>query len=211
MYTKTLLSAVFALLTGYAYAGWNGGSASGGPGATAHLPLSVAGCVGTTGSIVWDTVAATAPTATCSVGTVNNTLMRGTVDFVDTGGAHMIQQALTLPSDFKASAGMSLVLFWRSPTATAVAAVWTAQVVCVADGSVDDVAWGTAVNVTDTTKGVAHQLNQATITLTGAPMSSCTAGPAILHIRISRDGANASDTLGDTASLAMVELVYGRQ
>lgn len=210
MYKKILISVLLALLATTSQAGWNVGGAGAGSKPPTHLPMAVTGCVGTTGTLLWDTIVATAPTATCSTGTTNTTLVRGQADFIDTGGAHAMQQAITLPSDFTTTGGMSLTAFWLTSVILN-NATWTAQVVCTSDGMVDDVAWDTAVNVTSTAKGTANQLNKITFTFTGASMASCSAKPAILHIRISRDGAVGSDTLNATASITMAEMTFNRQ
>jgi hypothetical protein len=60
------------------------------------VSMPVVGCVGTTGTLLWDTNTSTAPTATCTNGATNTTLLRGTADFIDTGGVHGFQQSQPL-------------------------------------------------------------------------------------------------------------------
>jgi len=76
--------------------------------------LPAVACSGTTGSLMWDTLATQAPTATCSAGTTETNLMRGVADFADSGTFQM-QQPIMLPADF--TGAIDVRLRWRS-TAT---------------------------------------------------------------------------------------------
>jgi hypothetical protein len=168
------------------------------------IALPLVGCAGTTGSLLWDTLASNAPTATCSAGSTETTMMRGVADFPDSDGAYSVQTAFPLPDDWTGNVGIKF--FWRS-TATTNDVVWQVQTACRADGEVDDVAWNTANTVTDTAKGTTNQLNTAsisTITTTG-----CAAGE-ILHLRVLRDRTHGSDTITGVVSLGHVELTLRR-
>ena len=76
--------------------------------------------------------------------------------------------------------------------------------ICVADAETDDPAFNTASTVTDTAKGTTLQTNDAAIT--GVTVTGCAAGE-LMHLKIQRDSAHASDTLAATARLVGIELV----
>lgn len=166
--------------------------------------LEAVACSGTTGTLMWDTLATLAPTATCSAGTTNTSMMRGVADFPDTGGLIQMQRTLELPTDW--SGAIDVKIKWRT-TATSGNVFWQVSTACVADAEVDDVAFNTASTVADTAKGTTLQANDASIT--GITTTGCAAGE-LLHLRIARDGSDASDTLGATASLIGVSLTTRR-
>ena len=72
------------------------------------------------------------------------------------------------------------------------------------DAETDDPAFNTASTVTDTAKGTTNQTNDAAITT--VTVTGCAAGE-LMHLKILRDAAHASDTLAATARLIGVELV----
>jgi hypothetical protein len=168
------------------------------------ISLPLVGCAGTTGSLLWDTLASNAPTATCSAGSTETTMMRGVADFPDSDGAYSVQLAFPLPDDWTGAVGVKF--YWRA-AATSGDVVWQAQTACRADGEVDDVAWNTANTVTDTTKGTANQLNTASIS--SLTTTGCAAGE-ILHLRVVRDRQHASDTITGVVSLGHVEVTLRR-
>jgi hypothetical protein len=169
-----------------------------GTGNTLTIPsdilLPVVGCAGTTGTLMWDTLATLAPTATCSAGTTNTNMMRGVADFPDSDGDYSIQYSLKLPEDW--TGNVDLRGYWRT-TLTSGDVVWQVQTACRDDAEVDDVAWNSAQTVADTAKGTTNQLNAfslSTLTMTG-----CSAGD-IWHVRVLRNRTHASDTLGAAAA-----------
>ncbi len=165
--------------------------------------LAAASCQGTTGALLWDTIATQQPTATCSAGTTETNLIRGVADFLDTGTAQM-QIPIQLPADF--TGAIDVTGKWRT-TVTTNSVVWQVSTVCRADAEVDDAAFNTANTVTDTAKGTANQLNDFSIT--GITTTGCAAGE-LMHLRILRDPAHASDTLAATASLVGLEVTLRR-
>ena len=90
-----------------------------------------------------------------------------------------------------------------------VPAAWAGAVatICVADAETDDPAFNTASTVTDAAKGTTNQTNDATVT--GITTTGCAAGE-LLHLKVFRDSAHASDTLAATARLIGVELTMRR-
>jgi hypothetical protein len=89
-------------------------------------------------------------------------------------------------------------------SATSGDVVWQLATICVADAETDDPAFNTASTVTDTAKGTTLQTNDAAITT--VTVTGCAAGE-LMHLKILRDAAHASDTLAATARLIGIELV----
>lgn len=165
-----------------------------------EMALPVVGCSGTTGVLLWNTLATNAPTATCSAGSTETTLMRGVADFPDSDGDYSIQIALALPSDW--AGPVDVQLRYRT-TDTSNNIVWQAQTLFIADGTVEDVAWNSASTVTDAAKGTANQLNDATIssvTITGSGTTRT------MYLKILRNRTHASDTATGVISLSQVLL-----
>ena len=166
--------------------------------------LPAVGCAGTTGTLMWDTLASNAPTATCSAGSTETTMIRGVADFPDSDGAYSLQQPILLPDDWTGS--MDVKFVYRS-TATSGNTVWQAATSCRADAEVDDAAYNTASTVTDAAKGTTNQLNTATIS--GVIATGCSAGE-LLHLKVLRDRTHASDTITGVISLVGVEVTLRR-
>ncbi len=154
--------------------------------------------------LLWDTLAATPPTAVCVLGGTEVTMIRCTADFPDSDGEYALQQTLMLPSDWVA--GVDLLIKYRG-TATAGNVVWQAATACRADAEVDDVAFNAASTVVDAMKGTTNQLNDAAIT--GLTMTGCAAGE-LLHLKIFRQRTHASDTTTGVISLVGVEVTMTR-
>lgn len=155
---------------------------------------------------MWDTLASNAPTATCSAGSTETTMMRGVADFPDSDGDYSVQVTFVTPDDWDTTGNLEAVIYWRTG-ATSGDVVWQVQTACRADAEVDDVAWNTASTVTDTAKGTANQLNSAAIA--NITKTGCAAGE-LMHIRILRNRTHASDTIAAAVSLAHVELTARR-
>lgn len=167
--------------------------------------LPAVGCAGTTGTLMWDTLASNAPTATCSAGSTETTMMRGTADFPDSDGAYSLQQPILLPDDWT---GAIDVKFLYRTTATTGNTIWQAATACRADAEVDDVAFNTAsVTSADAAKGTTLQLNTASIA--GVTATGCAAGE-LLHLKVIRDRTHASDTITGVVSLVGVEVTLRR-
>jgi hypothetical protein len=190
------------------------GSACTGQVATAISASGVVTCVTRLDKIAWETAIcqnATASTswslptsnpavAACITGT--NT-QKGVMDFADSANLSM-QRTYRLPSDWTST--VDLTFLWLT-TATTGDVVWQAATICAADAETDDPAFNTASTVTDTAKGTTNQLNTASITT--LTVTGCAAGE-LLHLKIFRDSAHASDTLAATARLVSVELTIRR-
>jgi hypothetical protein len=166
--------------------------------------LPAAGCAGTTGTLMWDTLASNAPTATCAAGSTETTMMRGTADFPDSDNTYSLQQIIMLPDDW---AGNVDVKFLWQAAATTGDVVWQVATSCRADAEVNDAAYNTANTVTDAAKGTTLQLNTASIT--GITMTGCAAGE-LMHLKVMRDRGHASDTITGVVSLVGVEVTTRR-
>lgn len=156
-----------------------------------------AGCNGSTAGPIWDLPASNPAVAACVTGT--NT-QKGVLDFADSSNLSA-QITHKLPSTFTGNIDANIK--WVT-SATSGDVVWQLSTVCVADAETDDPSFNTASTVTDTAKGTTLQTNDASITSVTA--TGCAAGE-LLHLKIQRDSAHASDTLAATARLIGVELV----
>ncbi len=166
--------------------------------------LPGATCQGTTGTINWDTTAALAPTATCSAGSTETTMIRGLADFPDSDGAYNLQVAFMLPSDWTGAVDAKFT--WQA-AATSGDVVWQAATICIADGEVNDNTYNTASTVTDTAKGTTLQINTASIA--GVTTTGCAAGE-LMHFKVFRSRAEAGDTITGVVSLIGVEITTRR-
>lgn len=176
-----------------------------GTGNSVTIPVKVwmpaAGCQNATASLLWDTPTTNPAVAACVTGT--NT-QKGVADFADGANALSMQYTLLLPSDW--SGAIDAKFKWLSATITG-DVVWQIATSCVADAETDDPAFNTASTVTDTAKGITNQTNDASIT--GVTATGCSAGE-LLHIKVTRDPAHASDNHAATARLIGVELTLRR-
>lgn len=170
------------------------------------ISLPLVACAGTTGTLMWDTLATLAPTASCSAGSTNTNMMRGVANFPDEDGDYSVQLAFPLPDDWASAKDLSAKFFWRAG-ATSGDVVWQVQTACAANDELDDVAWNTANTVTDTALGTANRLNTASIS--ALTKTGCAAGE-VLHLRVLRNRTHASDSITGVVSLGHVELTIWR-
>jgi hypothetical protein len=166
--------------------------------------LPAAGGTAAVPGLLWDTLAANAPTAVCSAGTTETTMLRCYADFPDSDGDFSLQQTIALPSDWTGAIDLK---FKYSSVATSGNTVWQAATACRADAEVDDVAFNAASTVTDAAKGTTLQLNDATIT--GLTATGCAAGE-LMHLKVFRNRTNASDTITGVLHLHGVEVTTRR-
>jgi len=167
--------------------------------------LPAAGGTAAAPALMWDTLAANAPTATCVEGGTVTTLLSCKADFPDSDGDFSLQQPIMLPSDW--TGNIDLKFMWRAAAITG-DAVWQATLLCRADGEVDDGgAFNTTNTVTDTVKGTANQLN--VVTMTSMTLTNCAAGE-LAHLKILRNRTQGSDTIAGTISLVGVEVTMRR-
>jgi hypothetical protein len=161
--------------------------------------LPAAGCQSTTPASFWDAFTANPATAAC----VTGSNQKGVLDF-DAATDEFGQVTIMLPSDWVSTLDAKIVWF---AAATSGNVVWSVQTICVADAETDDPAFNTASTVTDAAKGTTLQVNTASIT--GVTTTGCAAGE-LMHINLSRDANNASDTMTGDARLIGVEITMRR-
>lgn len=171
-------------------------------GAAIPLWFAAAGCAGSTPAPLLDTPVLNAPSAACTTG---SSVQKGVLDF-DATTDESAQVGLKLPADFNASGNIDVAFKWKAVSVTG-SVVWTAQIVCVADGETDDPAFLTAGIVADAAKGTTLQTNDATIA--NLTKTGCAAGE-LLQVRIARDADNGSDTMVGDARLLGIEITYRR-
>ncbi len=159
--------------------------------------LPAAGCNNATAGSIWDLPSSNPAVAACVTGT--NT-QKGVLNFADASNLSA-QITWKLPSTWTGT--MDANIKWYT-SATSGDVVWQLATICVADAETDDPAFNSASTVTDTAKGTTLQTNDASITT--VTVTGCAAGE-LMHVKIQRDSAHASDTLAATASLIGVELV----
>lgn len=162
-----------------------------------RLWFPAAGCNNATTGSVWDLPTTDPAVAACKTGT--NTQM-GVLDFANAGSLSA-QLHHKLPSTWTGT--VDATIKWMT-TATTGSVVWQLATICVADAETDDPAFNTASTVTDAAKGTTNQTNDATITT--VTVTGCAAGE-LMHLKIFRDAAHASDDLAATARLIGLELV----
>jgi len=162
-----------------------------------RLWFPAAGCNNATAGSVWDLPTSNPAVAACVTGT--NT-QKGVLDFADSSSLSA-QMTHKLPSTWTGTVDANIKWF---TAATSGDVVWQLATICVADAETDDPAFNTASTVTDTAKGTTNQTNDAAITT--VTVTGCAAGE-LMHLKILRDAAHASDTLAATARLIGVELV----
>lgn len=162
-----------------------------------RLWFPAAGCNNATAGPIWDLPTSSPAVPACVTGT--NT-QKGVLEFADSANLSA-QTTYLLPSTFTGT--IDAKIKWAT-TATSGDVVFQLATVCVADAETDDPSFNTASTVTDTAKGTTLQTNDASIT--GVTATGCAAGE-LLHLKLSRDSAHASDNLAATARVIGVELV----
>lgn len=164
--------------------------------------LSAAGCNNATAGSFWDLPTSTAAVPACVTGT--NT-QKGVLDFADSG-PFVAQNTLILPADFTGAIDARII--WTT-SATSGNAKWSLATICtdVAASATDDPSFNTASTVTTAAPGTANRVQTSAIT--GVTATGCSAGN-LLHLKISRDGTDGSDTIGATARLVGVEVTIRR-
>jgi hypothetical protein len=166
-----------------------------------------AGCNNATAGPVWDLPTTLAAVPACVTGT---NIQKGVLDFADTGGLLNAQITDALPADWTTTGGLDAIVYWTT-TATTGNGKWSVSTICtdVAASATDDPAFNTANTVTTAAPGTASRVQTSAIT--GLTTTSCTTGTKmLLHLKVARDGGDASDTIGATARFIGMELTFRR-
>lgn len=141
--------------------------------------------------------------ATGTVETSANKVMRLTLDF-DTATQEYAQFSVAMPKSWDRGT-VSFVAYWTAASGSGGVA-WSLQAVAVSDDDPTDAAFGTAQTVTDTfiTAGDLHVTAESSaITVAGSP-----AVGDLIWFQVSRQVANAADTLAVDACLIGIKLIY---
>ncbi len=166
---------------------WTGAGGS----SQAYINYKAAVCQNVTATAGFTIAAANAATPACVTGANTN---YGVLQFTN-AATEDVQDHFSLPATWVGT--VDLAIKWRS-AAIAGDVVWQVQTICVADAQTGDPAFNAASTVTDTTKGVANQWNDAAITT--VDVTGCAAGEELLF-RFFRDPTAGADTLAATAEL----------
>lgn len=135
--------------------------------------------------------------------TTNKQVLRS-MNFADSGADSFAQFQIALPFGWDLGA-LRFAVRWTGASGSGVV-YYGLQAVAASDDDALDVAWGTAVLVSDTmlTNGDAHRTAEsADVTVGGSPVAN-----DIVTFRLYRDGDNASDTFSGTAEVLGVDLYY---
>jgi hypothetical protein len=168
-----------------------------------RINISAAGCNGTTASNNWDTFSTNAPTASCLSG---SNIVGGRLDFPDGATDLVAMQTIFIPADWDATQPVDARLPWRS-SVTSGAVVWGLSVSCADDGQVDDNAFNSYTDVTDTAKATANQENFATFS--NLNMTGCAAGK-VMHVRLARRLSQGADNHAGIARAGVLEMTFRR-
>jgi hypothetical protein len=136
-----------------------------------------------------------APSATCATGANSN---GGVLQFSDDGATVIsAQDAMVLTGTL-----ISVDIWWRANVAdAALNAVWEVQTACVAPGQDGDPAWNPPQDVISAAHTTANRWRKATILSVTA--TGCATGN-VMRWKLSRNPANAADTLSATADLISI-------
>lgn len=128
---------------------------------------------------------------------------KGVLEFADSGTV-TIFHSFKLPTDWTST--IDVKLYWYT-SATSGNVVWQVSTGCVGTGDAIDPTFNAAQTITDAAQGTTNKLNIATLS------SLTTTGCAVdeeFYLKLSRDPAHASDTIGAAARFTGLELTYRR-
>lgn len=155
--------------------------------------------------------AAMTPTASngcATLATVETTAGRpdmNVLDFDSTADEHA-QFSIAFPKSWDEGT-VTFQVFWTSTAADTDGVAWGLQGVAVSDGDTIDVAYGTAVVVTDDAQSTAEDLYvtsvSSAITIAGTPAES-----DMCYFRIFRDVSDANDDMTEDARLIGIKLFF---
>ena len=127
------------------------------------------------------------------------------LDFDATADEHA-QFQITWPKSWNEGT-VTFQAYWTTTAVDTDGVAWGLQGVAVSDGDTIDVAYGTAVVVTDAGQSTAEDLyvtaSSAAVTIAGTP-----AADDIVYFRVFRDVSDAADTMTEDARLIGVKLLY---
>jgi hypothetical protein len=160
-------------------------------------------CATASTAISFWNLGAGAATAACVEGT---NVLRGTLNYIDTGGNHTAQIPFYLPSDIDLTTAPTFEVYW-STAATTGSAIFNVYTTCVAPNETPDPAYNAAQTITapaDQTANYKYLETIAALTTTGC------AGGEVMFVKLDREGG-AVDTVNATVSVIATELKYYRK
>lgn len=176
-------------------------------GAVHRMPLAVAG---TGRQTIWIPAAAFAPRLTAGAAPsttelpVSRVVLR-TLDF-DPAVAEFAQAAVQMPKAWNAGT-LSAVFVWsHAPTSVNVNVAWAIRALALSDDDAMDVAFGAAVQVTDT-GGTTNDLYRSPETPAFTPAGPAASGDVVV-LEVFRAATDVADTLAIDARLHGVALTY---
>jgi hypothetical protein len=140
-----------------------------------------------------------------SVETTTNKVMIRTLDFDATTAEHA-QFQIQMPKGWNEGTVSALFIWSHAATATNFGVVWGIQAVAVSDDDALDVAFGSAVTVTDTggtTNDLYRSSETGAVTIAGSPAEN-----DVVVFQVYRDATSGSDTMTVDARLHGVALFY---
>ncbi len=165
--------------------------------------LPTAGVNGTTVGTIWD-LPSTSPAVAVAVNGTN--IHKGVLQFAHTGGSLSAQTTLYLPSDFTGNIDANIIWYSAGTSGNCKWSLATAFTACDATAT-DDPSFNTASTVTTAVPGTANRIQTSTITSVTATGSGAN---KLMHLKISRDGSDGSDTLESAVNLVGVEITIRR-
>jgi hypothetical protein len=129
-----------------------------------------------------------------------------TLDF-DSSTQEYAQFSVAMPKSWNAST-VTAQFYWTHATAVSTDVTWSIQGVCASDNDTIDIAYGTAVTVTDTFHNTAEDL-AITAATTAVTLAGSPAAGDLAFFQVSRADLGSSDTTNSTdAKLIGVKINY---
>lgn len=159
---------------------------------------------------MWVPAAAMSPTVSngcATLAAVETTAGRPDLQVLDfdTAADEHAQFDVAFPKSWDAGT-VTFQAFWACTAAVTTGVAWGLQGVSVADNATIDVAYGTAVVVTDDAQGAVEEM-LVTAESTAVTISSA-AADTVTYFRVFRDVSDANDDLATDARLIGIKLFY---
>ncbi|HNC59266.1 MAG TPA: hypothetical protein PLP33_27815 [Leptospiraceae bacterium] len=165
--------------------------------------IPAAGVNGTTVGTMWDLPTSSPATPTASNG---SNVHKGVLRFADTGGELSAQTTMYLPSDFTGAIDVNIIWLTSATSGNCKWNVATAFTACDSTAT-DDPSFNSPSTVTTAAAGVANRITTSSITGVVATNSGAN---KLMHLKISRNGGDVSDTITAAADLIGVEVTIRR-
>lgn len=158
-------------------------------------------CQNATAASTWDLPTTNPAVAACATGT--NTQL-GTLDFADGASTLSAQWGLLIPDNFTSTVDIRLTYF---TSATSGNLKWFVAAACIQTAATIDPSFNTAATSTVAVPGTTN--SQDVVELTSLTITNCADG-GYLQVKVSRNPADAADTLAATARLLGMQIKFRR-